>query len=177
MTLPFSERKNSLNAGKCFFDVFRANIRVLSKVWAIIGWTAIILAPSPVESFEFFAFKEKPEFVHRDLVLFESPLQNVTRLKSSQFFRMAQLGNFWTKGFPQLYASEPLGVVVSEGDGKSVGEPSTDENTKKSACDCDQRTVHRNPLRQLAGGLIGIAIGLAIGAPMVWLLCKYVWFT
>lgn len=171
MTRLFCERQDRLNAGKRLFDFFWTNVRILSKVWAIIGWTAIILAPSFVEGFEFLSLKEEAKFVHRNFVLLESSLQYSARLYGSgyQRLRVPQLGEFRSEGFSKLHASEAPGVDVGKTKSEIEGNPCPNKSTDKS----EYRLFHPDPL---IDGIIGGFAGLALGSIIVVCLCKYVWF-
>lgn len=175
MTLVFSERYNRFHAGKRLFHFF-GSAKVPRKIYLII-WGAIIIAPSPIKSFELFAGEIKSEFVDSDLVFIESVFQDVNRDDHVQSVGLTELCKLWSERFSQLHARETFGGVVSKDGGKSISQPSAEQDAKKCTCDCNQRTVHPEPIRELLEGLAGIAIGRALGVPMVWLPCKHVWFS
>ncbi len=177
MTLLFCERQDCLDAVDGFFDVFWTKIRVLIKICFILGWSTVIVAPSPVESFEIFPFKEESKFIHRDFMLQEGRSQHGARLYGSrhQGLGVSQLGEFWTKGFPELHAGETAGVNVGEAKSKTKCDCSSDDGTKQCS-DYWEKLFHDNPTKALLIFLAQVAIGVGLATPIIWLLGKYVFF-
>ncbi len=178
MTLPSSERQNGLNAVKRLFDFVGTNIRVLTEVWAIIGWTTIILAPNFVEGFEFRTLKKEAKFIHRNFMLQEALFQYGTRLHGSgyQRLRVSQLGEFWPESFPQLHSGKPFSVKSGEVDGKSVGAPCPEQGTKGGATNANEGNSIWTYFHFYLALVVGWIIGAAISLPLIWFLCKYVWY-
>lgn len=178
MTLLFSERQNRLNAGNDLLDLFSTKVRVLIKIWTMIFWAAVVAAPSLVEGFEFPRLKEEAKFIHGNFVLQESPLQYGARLNGSGYQRlgMPQLSEFWSKRLPQLHAGEASGVEVGKTTGEAKCNCSSDDGTENRTANADKGKIVGSRLHVYLWGFLGIATGLIISVPIVWFLCRYVFY-
>jgi hypothetical protein len=165
MTSLFRECYNRFHVGKRLFSFFLAS-EVRRKIYFAV-WTAIVIAPSFIESVPLSAAQVKQKLVDSDAVFLKCRLQDVGREDHIQ--GLTEFGDLRCERLSQLHAREASGVDVGEAKSKAERNPSTNQSTEKS----EYRFFHEGPT---IDGIIGGVAGLIVGSILVVLLCKYVWF-
>lgn len=165
MTLLFRKCHNRFQAGKRELSFFLPG-EVRRKIFLAVC-VAIILAPSFVESPPLFAAEIKPKLVDGDVVFLECRLQDGNTEHHVQ--GLIEFGDLRCKRLSQLHTRETTGVQIGKAEGKIVGNPRPNERAEKS----EYRFFHDDPA---IDGTIGGIVGLIIGAVLIMLVCRYVWF-
>jgi hypothetical protein len=83
---------------------------------------------------------------------------------------MPQRGEFGTERLSQLHTSETSGVNVGKAKGKTERDCCSNDGTDKGGYN-REKGVHL-----LLYWLGGTTLGILLVVPIIWVLCKYVWF-